>query len=238
MAKRRTAPDGHARDPRFRGLGLPLTVALLFAAGACSRLPRPAAPGVEIGLASWYGPEFHGRQTASREVFDMNDLTAAHRTLPFGTQVLVTNLENDRTVVVRINDRGPFVRGRIIDLSYGAARILGLVGPGTARVRMEVLGLSPERPAEPPTAGPERVWLQVGAFTVQENAHALRRRLIRSFPEVVVSTFEVRGRTYYRVRVPTDDASLEAVAARLAAEGLPVIVIRERARASAPAPRP
>jgi rare lipoprotein A len=91
------------------------------------------------GIASYYADEYHGRQTSNGETYNMNDLTAAHRTFPFGTMVRVTNLENKRSVVVRINDRGPFVEGRIIDLSLGAAKELDIVGSGTARVRLEVL---------------------------------------------------------------------------------------------------
>lgn len=92
------------------------------------------------GWASWYGPGFHGNMSASGEVFNQNAMTAAHRTLPFGTRVQVTNLDNGRSVVVRINDRGPFTGGRVIDLSAGAARVLGLIQSGTAPVRLEVLG--------------------------------------------------------------------------------------------------
>ena len=91
------------------------------------------------GVASYYADDFHGKQTANGEIYDMNDLTAAHRTFPFGTKVRITNLENGRTVVVRVNDRGPFHEGRIIDLSLGAAKELDLVKTGTARVRIEVL---------------------------------------------------------------------------------------------------
>ncbi len=92
------------------------------------------------GIASWYGPGFHGRKTASGEKFNQNALTAAHRSLPFGTRVKVTNLNNGRSVVVRINDRGPFTRGRIVDLSAGAARAIGLKSSGTAPVRIQILG--------------------------------------------------------------------------------------------------
>jgi len=95
---------------------------------------RPA-----LGQASWYGSEFHGLATASGTAFDMNAMTAAHRTLPLGTRVLVRNLENDRKVVVEINDRGPYIHGRDIDLSYGAARALGMVAPGVVRVEMTPL---------------------------------------------------------------------------------------------------
>lgn len=93
----------------------------------------------QTGMASWYGNPFHGRQTASGEVYDMDRMTAAHQTLPFGTRVRVENLDNGSTVVVRINDRGPFVKGRILDVSRRAARELGMIGPGTARVRITVL---------------------------------------------------------------------------------------------------
>lgn len=101
--------------------------------------PRPAQGFRREGTASYYGPKFHGRKTSSGEVFDMYALTAAHNTLPFGTLVEVTNLENDLSVVVRINDRGPFMKNRIIDLSYEAARRIGMVGPGTAKVRLEIV---------------------------------------------------------------------------------------------------
>ncbi|HET9209649.1 MAG TPA: septal ring lytic transglycosylase RlpA family protein [Thermoanaerobaculia bacterium] len=92
-----------------------------------------------LGRASWYGPHFDGQPTANGETFDMNALTAAHRTLPLGSRVLVHNLENDRRVVVRINDRGPYIQGRDIDLSYGAARQLGMVPDGIARVEITPL---------------------------------------------------------------------------------------------------
>jgi rare lipoprotein A len=195
-----------------------------LAAAACARLPRAAVPkaGVEVGIASWYGQEFHGRPTSSREVFDMNDMTAAHRSLPFGTHVMVTNLENDRSAVVRINDRGPFVGGRIIDLSYAAARVLGVVGPGTARVRLEILGGF--REPDPKSAV---VWIQVGAFSIQENAYVLKKRLDKTYPGVAVTTFKTVNGTYYRVRVRTDWNAADALALRLAGEGFPVIIIRE-----------
>lgn len=110
---------------------------------------RPAAPApapgafpvgwTETGIASWYGRPFHGRRTASGEVYNMNDLTAAHPTLPFGTRVRVENLDNGRSITVRINDRGPFVEDRVLDLSRRAAEELGMIGPGKARVRITVL---------------------------------------------------------------------------------------------------
>jgi rare lipoprotein A len=91
------------------------------------------------GVASYYAGDFHGKRTSNGETFDMNALTAAHRTFPFGTKVRVTNLENDKSVIVRVNDRGPFKEGRIVDLSLGAAKAIDLVQTGTARVKLEVL---------------------------------------------------------------------------------------------------
>ena len=211
--------QGAERGGRAR---VALAVALILGASACARLPYAPKSGVEVGVASWYGQEFHGRPTSSREVFNMNDMTAAHRTLPFGTHVMVTNLENDRSVVVRINDRGPFVRGRIIDLSYAAARVLGLIGPGTARVRLENLGGFRE-----PARVSGGIWLQVGAFSVQENAYALKKRLDSTYPGVVVTILKTRTGTYYRVRVRADGNSADALASRLAGEGFSVILIRD-----------
>lgn len=91
---------------------------------------------IETGVASWYGPNFHGKLTANGETYDMDGMTAAHRTLPFDTEVVVENLDNGNTTRVRINDRGPFAKDRIIDLSRAAAREIGMIGPGTARVRL------------------------------------------------------------------------------------------------------
>lgn len=184
----------------------------------------PATGFTETGIASWYGPEFHGRPTSSREIFDQNDLTAAHPTLPFGTMVLVTNLENGRQVTVRINDRGPFVKGRIIDLSYAAARLLGLVGPGTARVRIEVTGY--ESPKAESRSG--AYVLQVGSFAVEENAQSLFQKLQREFPAVYISAFKTDGRTFHRVRLKTfSKVEARKLAEKLAAAGYPVLLLRE-----------
>ena len=125
---------------------LGLTLVIVLPGAGCARSAREpqdartSRPWTEEGIASWYGKKFHGRQTASGERYDMHELTAAHKSLPFGTRVRVTNLDNGRHVVVRITDRGPFIKGRIIDLSYAAARKVDMVNAGTARVRVEVVG--------------------------------------------------------------------------------------------------
>jgi len=118
----------------------PLAVVSLAALCACATTtPRTGPPAAEIGIASYYSETLHGQRTASGERYDRQALTAAHPTLPFGSRVRVTNLGNGLSVVVRINDRGPFVEKRVIDLSYAAARKLGFIGQGTTRVRLEVL---------------------------------------------------------------------------------------------------
>ena len=125
-----------------------LIVALAIGCAGCSLIRRPAPPPpapAEVGVASWYGRDFDGRRTASGDVFDRQTFSAAHRTLPLGTRARVTNLANGRSVIVRINDRGPFVRGRTLDVSYAAARALGMLDRGTARVRVEVIGGDGER---------------------------------------------------------------------------------------------
>jgi rare lipoprotein A len=123
-----------------------------------------------MGLASWYGHPYHGRASASGEIYDMEQMTAAHRTLAFGTLVRVHDLDNDKSVDVRINDRGPFVDGRIIDLSHAAARVIEMIGPGTARVRLEIL-------SAPAAAAPAHFGVQVGAFRNKENAERLRHTM-------------------------------------------------------------
>jgi rare lipoprotein A len=120
--------------------------AIALGVAGCSLFRGPSGPG-QVGTASWYGPEFQGGRTASGERFDQQAFTAAHPTLPLGTRARITNLENGRSVVVRINDRGPKTRGRVLDVSYAAARALGMLRRGTARVRIEALD-APGRRAE------------------------------------------------------------------------------------------
>src|SRR5215470_3457913 len=129
---------------------------VVLLAQACSlfRSTPPVVGGRQEGIASWYGPGFHGNRTANGEIYDQYELTAAHPSLALGSRVMVTSLANGRSVEVRINDRGPFVDGRIIDLSYAAARVIGMIGPGTMPVRIQVLGepveLASRRPAGTP----------------------------------------------------------------------------------------
>jgi rare lipoprotein A len=178
------------------------------------------------GVASWYGEDFHGRRTSNREIYNMYDMTAAHKTLPFGTRVMVTNLTNGRSVPVRINDRGPFVGERIIDLSYAAAQMIDMVGPGTAPVRVDILGAAGRAAAAAPPM--PRYSVQVGAFSYEDNARYLERRLKARFAEVVCTSYASASRTYYRVRVKAKDrdASLR-IAQLLSEDGYKVILLEE-----------
>jgi rare lipoprotein A len=133
--------------------------------------------GVETGIASWYGGKFHGRRTANGEIYDKHKLTAAHQSLPFNTIVEVENLENRRKVMVRINDRGPFVKGRIIDLSREAARRLGMEASGTAPVCLRILKPGDVTTSLSENASGQPFYIQAGAYTVQENAQKVLRRI-------------------------------------------------------------
>lgn len=179
--------------------------------------PSPNAAPI-VGVASWYGPGFNGKHTASGEIYDQEDLTAACRTLPLGTRVLVTNLQNGRRVEVRINDRGPFAKGRKIDLSHAAASALGIINPGTARVRIDVIHSAP--------ALAPGYFVQVGSFSNSSNAQRLGGRLSYYFSDVRVDHFRAGTRSYYRVRMGafSDHAAALARAGQTARLGLRSII--------------
>ncbi len=160
-----------------------LVVALLVLGviASCSGNRKAESAGVgyeEKGVASWYGPGFHGKRTANGEVYDMDAMTAAHKSLPFDAIVEVRNLDNGRTIRVRINDRGPFVRGRIIDLSREGAKRIGMLGPGTARVKIRVVDRAE------PIERTGSFWVQVAAFRDRSNARELEAKLERLFSGV------------------------------------------------------
>ena len=156
--------------------------AACIALAGCAHKQRVSAPPAipvrightETGIASWYGHPYDGRPSASGEIYNMDAMVAAHRTMPFGTWVRVYNLTNGKTVEVRIIDRGPFVHGRIIDLSHAAAQAIDMLGPGTARVRLLVI--------KPPRTAPVQVFaVQVGQFRSRESAELLRARMASEF---------------------------------------------------------
>lgn len=184
----------------------------------------PAAALSQQGIASWYGPGFHGRKTTSGTVYDQHGMTAAHQTLPLGSSVRVTNITNGKSVTVLVNDRGPFVKGRIIDLSYAAARAVDMIRSGTAPVVVEVMDTGGHRL----TAIPDRLdyTLQVGAFSDLDKARELKARLESHYEKpVVIEPHE----SYYRVRVGTfaDAAEAREYGARLSREGLSVVLVEK-----------
>lgn len=150
---------------------------------------------MEEGIASWYGPKFHGLRTSSGEVFNMYEMTAAHRLLPMNTRVRVTNLDNGRVIDLRINDRGPFARERIIDLSFAAAREIEMIGPGTARVRVEAIGTVPRDQL----AGV--FYVQVGSFSSKENALKFKEEIQKKgYPETRLQEFSSGSQLLWRVQ--------------------------------------
>lgn len=193
--------------------------------------PIPSASGFsETGYASWYGPKFHGKRTSNGETYDMEKMTAAHKILPMNTWLEVTNLKNGRKVTVRVNDRGPFVDGRVIDLSKAAARKLDIIGPGTGKVQVVALGFrqpgtgvagKPAKYAKPAsfTKGPFAV--QVGAFGSESNAWRLAASLRAIHGQVAVVRYDRGDQVFFRVRVgKTDKLELaQALQNKLRKEG-------------------
>lgn len=226
-------PDAVPRaEPRSR-YGNPETYEVF---GKKYRVMKSARGHVERGLASWYGPGFHAERTSSGEPYDMYSMTAAHKTLPIPSYVHVTHLGNGRSIVVRVNDRGPFVGNRIIDLSYTAAYKLGMIGTGTAPVEIRVLqpgdassgrataatpvappsaptpaatpAPSPAQSVDTPSLGISSRFLQTGSFGSRSNAEAMTRRLAQSgIRNAVIREARIGERVVYRVQVgPLDDA--------------------------------
>jgi rare lipoprotein A len=198
---------------------------------AAPAVPPPSAAvapprGTIIGVASWYGLGFNGHRTSSGEIYNQEDLTAASTLYPLGSRVMVTNLSNDRAVEVRINDHGPYLKGRKIDLSKKAARTIGMIGPGTAPVRIDLLSA----PAgSRPGGAPAIYFVQVGSFSNPANASHLRKRLAAYYPDVSVAPVDAGGQTFYRVRMGAFEsrASARSRAAETARLGLPVVIVSE-----------
>lgn len=174
---------------------------------------------VQEGLASWYGDDFHGGPTSNGETYDMHAMTAAHKTLPLGVYVKVYNMRNNSEAIVRINDRGPFVRERIIDLSFAAAKRLGITEAGTAPVHIEALGYRSDTDATAPYRKPASYdagdfAIQIGAFTSRENAERLTTRMRKSYGSAGIQATKVNGSRFFRVRVGSYVSLVKAENAR------------------------
>lgn len=206
VARAPSSPQSRASSNASRNTQPPLAVSLGY---------------TEQGLASWYGIPYHGRPAADGEIYDMETLVAAHRLMPFNTWLKVTNLSNNQFVTVRVIDRGPFVEGRIIDLSKAAARQIGLLGPGVGNVRIEVVAAPPDVPSNDFYA------VQVGAFAVQANAERARLAYAARFGFAQLALKQGRV-PLYRVLVGKEPsvASAQNLANSLVAENKDVFVVR------------
>ncbi len=224
----------------------------ILSAGCHKKVHAAKTPRIgagETGIASWYGIPYHGRHAANGEIYDMNQLTAAHRTLPFETWVRVKNLDNGKTVEVRIQDRGPFVDKRIIDLSRAAAEQINMIGPGTARVTLTIIRapahppvpLPAPLPAPPPLAPvpaaavipvppvpePELFAVQIGAFQDKQKAQSLRDSMKERYGAALITPRQANT-TLWRVLVGREDSTekAEALAERMKADGTEGFVVR------------
>jgi rare lipoprotein A len=225
--------------PHGSQIAFTIIMSMLFAACGASRpaqippplpvlaMPQPTPTPQVVGMASWYGPGFHGHQGAAGGIYDQEDLTAASIAFPLGSRVMVTNLDNGRSVEVTITDRGPFLKDRKIDLSHKAARIIGMLDKGTAHVRITLIS----KPAGTRDVGaPLRYWVQVGSFSDEQNAENVRSKLIASYADVhVVDVLDTNHHRYYRVRMGAfaTRSAAESRASDSARFGFPVVIITE-----------
>jgi rare lipoprotein A len=190
-------------------------------AGTAESVSKTAWYKYETGIASWYGKELQGRKTASGEIFDMYGLSAAHRTLPFGAAIRVTNLDNLKSITLKVNDRGPFTGNKILELSYGAARELGFVSKGTARVDIEI--------QSPVQQDATRHTVLAGTFVDETSAQLLRDRLTRKFGVIRIAPFDTNLGKIYRVYVGSYGTreKAEKISGRLKLEGVEPFVLRK-----------
>lgn len=238
MRRPQPRPDDRARGPLATALAAGLAAGLLAGCATTTRLESPNRGTTEKGLASWYGAKFHGRPTASGEIYDMNRISAAHKQLPLGTVVLVKNRDNGKKLRVPINDRGPFIKGRIIDLSVAAARRLDMFGQGLANVRIKVVRLPPKKrrlPISYPARGGREATadrnrgsgftIQAGAFRERSSAVALARRLRQ---ELRLDDVGIRkGDGWYRVQVKRRrQQAAETVRQKLQEAGIEAIMVK------------
>jgi rare lipoprotein A len=178
-------------------LFLLISVAIILGACAAPLKKRDYPVGYhERGLASWYGKDFHGRPTSSGEIYNMFDLTAAHKTLPLGATLRVTEIESGRVVRVKVNDRGPFVGNRILDLSFAAAQALGMVGVGIAKIEFEIIGYQPIK-----RGGKNGFLVQVGSYQIRENALRMKEKVAAHHRPVFIEPYESNQGALYRVRI-------------------------------------
>jgi len=223
----------------LRRIALTIAISGLFAACATSRpaqlpppppapiaVPQPTPTPQVVGLASWYGPGFHGHENSAGSIYHEDELTAASIAFPLGSRVMVTNLDNGRSVEVRITDRGPFKKGRKIDLSKEAARMIGMLDRGTAHVRIALIS---KPPGSREVGAPLRYFVQIGSFSERQHAEQVRSELAAHYNDVRIVTLDAEHHRYYRVRMGAfaNREAAEARASDSAQFGLPVVIITE-----------
>lgn len=208
------------------GVVAALIASIAFAACATRRPAPPPTPTTQYGVASWYGPGFDGHPTSSGEIYNQDDLTAASTLYPLGSHVMVTDLDTGKSVEVRINDHGPYVKGRKIDLSRKAARLIGMMNPGTANVRLDLLTVPS---GASPLGTPPQYFVQVGSFASSSNADRLRSQLAAYYSDVRVDQIEAGSRRFYRVRMGgfATRGEAEARADQSSRFGLPIVIVSE-----------
>ncbi len=205
------------------------SVLLLSSCATAPRIDYTPKTGGDYVVASWYGPKFNGRPTSSGERYDMYAMTCAHKTLKFGTELRVTNPDNNKSVIVTVNDRGPFIRGRDLDLSYGAAEKIGLTEKGVGRVRIEYVGRNmryAKRVPFIPNEGSGVLVIQVASFTDKASAFRLKRGLEVRYDGVFVTKVSIKGQKYYRVKIGKfrDHKKALSTVQKLADEGYEVFI--------------
>jgi len=186
-----------------------LFVSLLLL-NACSASRQYRVGYREVGLASWYGDKFHGRPTASGEIYDMYGLSAAHKELPLGTLLRVNDPKTGRSIKVKVNDRGPFIGRRILDLSYGAAKKLGVVEAGVTTVKIEIIGRAPTLRRS--QSANNRFFVQVGSYSIRENALRMKQEVGQYYKKVYLKEAGTNQGTRYRLRIgPYPSLSLKKI---------------------------
>lgn len=210
-----------------------IAVCAVFALISCASTPRvDYKPKRSYMTASWYGEKFHGRPTSSGERYDMHGLTAAHKTLVFGTKLRVTNPDTDKSVNIVVNDRGPFIPGRDLDLSYGAAKAIGMAEKGVSRVKIEYLGRDMryvKRIAYQPSlpdGSPTPATIQVGSFKDKDNAFRLKKGLEIKYSNIRVLKVRIKRNQFFRVQVGKfkNRSAAQQTAEKLADEGYDTLI--------------
>jgi len=202
---------------------------ILILLGACASTRYERYRDTHYGIASWYGPDFHGKPTSSGDPFDMYAMTCAHRTYPFGTRLNVTNISNNKTINCLVNDRGPFVEGRDIDLSYAAAKEIGLLGVGVGEVKIEYAGRDTRYIKEVRyQTHSGKMTIQVGSFRELDNAKRLQKALELRYSNVYITEAYIEGNRYHRVKIGkfSDRDQVLDFARVLADEGYDVLITR------------